>query len=48
MAQDVIYSGEVSVCTWEKGKIDCFQVKCPIDINLHTSQDGCYPKIYKE
>ena len=24
MAQDVIYSGEVSLCTWEKGEIDCF------------------------
>ena len=22
MAQDVIYSGEGSVCTWEKGEID--------------------------
>ena len=33
MAQDVIYSGEGSVCTWEKGEIDCFGVKCPIDIN---------------
>ena len=24
MAQDVIYSGEGSVCTWEKGEIHCF------------------------
>ena len=24
MAQDVIYSGEGSVCTWEKGEIRCF------------------------
>ena len=33
MAQDVIYSGEGSMCAWEKGEIDCFGVKCPIDIN---------------
>ena len=33
MAQDVIYSGEGSMYTWEKGEIDCFGVKCPIDIN---------------
>ena len=33
MAQDVIYSGEGSVYSWEKGDIDCFGVKCPIDIN---------------
>ena len=24
MAQDVIYPGEGSVCTWEKGEIHCF------------------------
>ena len=23
MAQDVIYSGEGSMCTWEKGEVDC-------------------------
>ena len=33
MAQDVIYPGEGSVCTWEIGKIHCLGVKCPIDIN---------------
>ena len=33
MAQDVIYSGEGSVCTWEKGEVDCFGVKGPIDVN---------------
>ena len=33
MAQDVIYPGEGSVCTWEKGEIHCLGVKCPIDIN---------------
>ena len=33
MAQDVIYPGKGSVCTSEKGEIDCFGVKCPIDIN---------------
>ena len=33
MAQDVIYPGEVSVSTGEKGEIHCFLVKCPIDIN---------------
>ena len=33
MAKDVIYSGEGSVCTWENGEVDCFKVKCPIDIN---------------
>ena len=32
MAQDVIYSLEGYMCTWEKGEIDCFGVKCPIDI----------------
>ena len=24
MAQDVIYPGEGSMCTWEKGEIPCF------------------------
>ena len=33
MAQDVIYSGEGSVCTLEKGEVDSFGVKCPIDVN---------------
>ena len=33
MAQDVIYSGEGSVCTLEKGEVDCFGVKRPIDVN---------------
>ena len=33
MAQDMIYPGEYSICTWEKGEIHCFGVKCPIDIN---------------
>ena len=33
MTQDVIYPGEGSVCTLEKGEIHCFRVKCPIDIN---------------
>ena len=33
MAQDVIYPGEVSVSTGEKGEIHCFGVKCTIDIN---------------
>ena len=33
MDQDVIYPGEGSMCTWEKGEIHCFGVKCPIDIN---------------
>ena len=33
MAQDMIYPGEGSLCTWEKGEIHCFGVKCPIDIN---------------
>ena len=33
MAQDVIYPGEGSMCTWEKGEIHCFGVKDPIDIN---------------
>ena len=28
MAQDVIYPGEGSVCTSEKGEIHCFGVKC--------------------
>ena len=33
MAQDVIYPGEGSMHTWEKGEIHCFGVKCSIDIN---------------
>ena len=33
MAQDVIYPGECSMCTLEKGEIHCLGVKCPIDIN---------------
>ena len=33
MDQDVIYPGEVSMCTLEKGEIRCFAVKCPTDIN---------------
>ena len=33
MAQDVIYSGEGSMCTCKNGEIHCFGVKCPIDIN---------------
>ena len=32
MAQDVIYPGEVSMCAWEKGEINCFGMKCPIDM----------------
>jgi len=31
MAQDVIYPGEGSVCTLEKGEIHCFGVKCHIN-----------------
>ena len=33
MAQDVIYSGKGSVCTWEKGEVDYVGVKRPIDVN---------------
>ena len=33
MAQDVIYPGECSVCTYEKAEVHCVGVKCPIDIN---------------
>ena len=33
MAQYVIYSGEDSLCTWEKGEVDYFGLKCPIDIS---------------
>ena len=33
MAQDVIYSGEGSVYTLEKGEIDCIGEKCPTDVN---------------
>ena len=29
MAQDVIYPGEGSMCSWEKGEIHCFGMKCP-------------------
>ena len=34
MAQDVIYPCEGSVCTWEKGEIHCFGVKCLKDVHL--------------
>ena len=37
MAQDVIYPGEGSMCTWGKGEIHCFVVKCPIDIRSSWS-----------
>ena len=37
MAQDVIYPGEGSVCTWGKGEIHCFGVKCPIAIRSNWS-----------
>ena len=37
MAQDVIYPGEGSVRTWEKGEIHCFGVKCPIDISIRSN-----------
>ena len=30
MAQDVIYPGEGFMCTWERGEIHCFGVKCPM------------------
>ena len=33
MAQDVIYSGEGSVCAWEKREVDCFRVKRSIDVH---------------
>ena len=33
MAQDVIYPGECSMCTWEKAEVHCVGVKCPMDIN---------------
>ena len=33
MDQDVLYLGEGSMCTSEKGEIHCFVVKCPVDIN---------------
>ena len=36
MAQDVIYPGEGSVCTWEKGEIHCFGVKC-VSVGMQTS-----------
>ena len=31
MAQDMIYPGEGSMCTLEKGEIHCFGMKCPMD-----------------
>ena len=37
MAQDVIYPGEGSMCTWEKGEIHCFGVKCPIEISIRSN-----------
>ena len=34
MAQDVIYPGEGSVCTWEEGEIHCFRVKYRYQLGL--------------
>jgi len=33
MAQDIIYSGECSMCTLEKGEILFWGMEHPIDIN---------------
>ena len=38
MAQDVIYSGEASMCAWGKGEIHGFVVKCPIRSNQSLSR----------
>ena len=37
MTQDVIYSGEGPMCTWEKGEVDCFGLKYPLDILIRSS-----------
>ena len=44
MAQDVIYSGEGSMFTWEKGEVDCFGVICLIDIKRIISD--YYQQLY--
>ena len=41
MAQDVVYPGECSVCTLEKGEIRCFGGKCPISIRSNWSIKLC-------
>ena len=33
VTQDVIYPGKCFMCTWEKGEIHYFGVKCPLDIS---------------
>ena len=33
MAQDVVYPGECSMCTWEGGVFFCIWMECPEDIN---------------
>jgi len=43
MAQDVIYPGEGSMCTWEKGEIHCVGVKCSIDINWKWKHNNPKP-----
>ena len=52
MAQGVIYPGEGSVCTWEKGEIHCFGMECPIYISsvlvwriLGTGKPGGLPSM---
>ena len=42
MAQDVIYPGEDSVCTWEKGEIHCFGLKCPVDTTRSNWSVGSF------
>ena len=36
MAQNVIYPGECSMCTWEKGEIHCFGSRDAYPLNTHT------------
>ena len=40
MFQDVIFPGECSVCTREKGEIHCFVVKCVIDMLFHLHMNS--------
>ena len=39
MAQDVIYPGEGSVCSWEKGETHCLGVKIRAEINAKETKE---------
>ena len=47
MAQDVIYPGEGSVSTWEKGEIHCLGVKCPVKLEMKMERSQQTTQKYK-